>query len=133
MKQEVKYFEKQQVEALPSKISEYFYHLSDGAGEKMGQILNATGMIIGGFTIAFFSGWHYALILCTYQPILLILVFGIRNIVKKSMIEKFTQGSKLGSKTEETLSALKLVVSFANEEKHINSYEKVAKKTKELG
>jgi hypothetical protein len=36
MKQEVKYFEKQQVEALPSTISEYFYHLSDGAGEKFG-------------------------------------------------------------------------------------------------
>ena len=48
------------------------------------------------------------------------------------MIEKFKQGSILGSKTEETLSALKLVVSFANEEKHVDSYKKVAKKTMKL-
>ena len=31
------------------------------------------------------------------------------------------------------MSALKLVVSFANEEKHIDSYEKAAKKTMKLG
>ena len=90
-------------------------------------------MIVGGFSIAFASGWHFALILCTYQPILFFLVFGIRRIVKSSMIEKFKQGSILGSRTEETLSALKLVVSFANEKKHIDSYKKVAKKTMKLG
>ena len=39
----------------------------------------------------------------------------------------------MGSKTEETLSALKLVISFANEQKHIDSYKKVAKKTMKLG
>ena len=66
MKQEIKYFEKQQVEALPSKISEYFYHLTDGAGEKFGQTLNAIGMISGGITIAFIFGWKFALILLTY-------------------------------------------------------------------
>ena len=36
MKQEISFFEKQQIEALPSKISEYFTHISDGGGEKTG-------------------------------------------------------------------------------------------------
>ena len=119
MKQEIKYFEKQQVEALPSKISEYFFHLSEGAGEKFGQIMNAFGMITGGLTIAFVFGWKLAMALLTFQPIFFVLVYGVRIAVKNSMIEKFKQGSILGSSTEETLSALKLVVSFANEESHI--------------
>ena len=42
------------------------------------------------------------------------------------MIIKFKQASILGSTTEETLSALKLVVSFANEESHIEAYRKIA-------
>ena len=119
MRQEIKYFEKQQIEALPSVISEYFWHLSDGAGEKFGQFLNASGMIVGGMCIAFIRGWFFALILCSYLPVFLILVYGVRRAVKTATIEKFIQGTKLGSHTEETLSALKLVVAFANEDHHI--------------
>jgi len=36
MKQEIAFFEKQQIEALPSKMAEYFTHISDGSGEKTG-------------------------------------------------------------------------------------------------
>ena len=133
MKQEIKYFEKQQVEALPSKISEYFYHLSDGAGEKFGQITNAIGMICGGMTIAFIFGWKFAGALISYQPVFFLLVYGVRRAVKSSMIKKFTQGTVLGSTTEETLSALKLVVSFANEKSHIDAYKKIAHTTMQEG
>ena len=35
MKQETAFFEKQQIEALPSKISENFYHIQEGSGEKL--------------------------------------------------------------------------------------------------
>ena len=100
--------------------------MTDGAGEKFGQFLNSLGMIIGGMLIAFFRGWLLALILTLYLPVLLILVFIVRDYVKNAAIAKFMQGSKLGSHTEETLSALKLVVSFANEKKHIDQYKEVA-------
>ena len=36
MKQEVEYFETQQIEALPSKMAEYFTHIAEGSGEKCG-------------------------------------------------------------------------------------------------
>ena len=72
-------------------------------------------MITGGLTIAFIFGWKFAAALLTYQPIFFLLVYGVRRAVKSSMIKKFKQGTVLGSTTEETLSALKLVVSFANE------------------
>ena len=93
--------------------------MTDGAGEKFGQITYSVGMIFGGLSIAFACGWKFALLLLTYQPIFFILVYGVRRSVTASMISKFSQGASLGSQTEETLSALKLVVSFANEESHI--------------
>ena len=36
LKQEVEFFERQQIEALPSKMSEYFTHISEGSGERTG-------------------------------------------------------------------------------------------------
>lgn len=36
MRQEVEFFEKQQVEALPSKMAEYFTHIAEGSGDKTG-------------------------------------------------------------------------------------------------
>ena len=86
-------------------------------------------MIFGGLSIAFACGWKFALLLLTYQPIFFILVYGVRRSVTSSMISKFAQGASLGSQTEETLSALKLVISFANEESHIEQYRKIAHDT----
>ena len=39
MKQETAFFEKQQIEALPSKISENFLHIQEGSGEKLSQLI----------------------------------------------------------------------------------------------
>ena len=39
LKQEVEFFERQQIEALPSKMSEYFTHISEGSGERTGQLI----------------------------------------------------------------------------------------------
>ena len=36
MKQEVAYFERQVIEALPSKLAESFTHIAEGSGEKFG-------------------------------------------------------------------------------------------------
>ena len=38
MKQEIAFFEKQSVEALPSKISENFFHIQEGSGERLSQL-----------------------------------------------------------------------------------------------
>ena len=39
LKQEIEFFERQQIEALPSKMSEYFNHISEGSGDKTGQLI----------------------------------------------------------------------------------------------
>ena len=47
------------------------------------------------------------------MPVMLITIGGFGAIVSKKMRQKLVATTKLGAHTEETLSALKLVVSFA--------------------
>ena len=53
-------------------------------------------------------------------------------VVRKKMLAKLEQTTKLGAHTEETLSALKLVISFAQEDLAIKKYEEMALETKNM-
>jgi len=132
LKQEPEFFEKQQVESLPSQIAEYFQAIGEGVGEKVGQLIYAVSMIVGGLAISFWYGPVFTLICLCYMPIMMgvIAVFG--SLVTKKMKAKLVQTRKLGAHTEETLSALKLVVSFAQEDQALRHYDEIAEETRNL-
>ena len=56
-----------------------------------------------------------------------VIVFG--RLLKKKMKIKLDQTKELGGHTEEILSAIKLVVSFAQEDHAIKKYDKIAEET----
>lgn len=132
MKQETAFFEKQQVEALPSQISEYFSAISEGIGEKIGQAIYTGAMGVGGVILAFIYSWYFTLICLAYMPIIFFIfgVFGKK--LKESQILKMKATKDLGGHTEETLGALKLVVSFNREELAIKEFDNMADETREL-
>ena len=130
LNQEVAFFEKQQIEALPSQIAEYFRAISEGVGEKTAQFVYAVSMFLGGLTIAFYYGPIFTFIMLAYLPIMVLLFAVFGRAVKSQMALKLTQTEILGAHTEETLSALKLVVSFAQEDFVIEKYDKIAEQTK---
>ena len=82
MKQETAYFEKQQVEALPAKISEYFTELPNAVGEKFSQCLCFCGMFVGGFGLSFFYSPNYAGLLLIYMPLFVLLIMGYGRLAK---------------------------------------------------
>ena len=84
MKQEVSYFEKQNVEAIPSKISEQFTMLGEGIGEKYGLSLSSIGNIISGISICLIVSPTLGLCLLIYFPIFELI---IKTLTKK-MIEQ---------------------------------------------
>lgn len=73
-------------------------------------------MAIGGIILAFCISWLYTLITFAYMPLIMIgfSVFGKQ--LKVNQVLKMNAVKDLGSHTEETLAALKLVVSFNREE-----------------
>jgi len=125
MRQETAYFEKQKVESIPSQIQEYFSAISNGSGEKVGQILNVTAMFFSGLAIAFWKGPIFTLVCMAFIPMMMMVFAVFGGLVKKAQVRKFAQIEALGSHTEETLSAMKLVVSFAQEGLTIQKYDEI--------
>ena len=130
--QEPEYFERQQVESLPAQMADHFQAIGEGVGEKIGQFIYGVTMFISGMTIAFYSGPVFLLIALAYLPMIIIAIsiFGVYMLKQVNL--KLEQQKKLGAHTEEMLSALKLVVSFAQEDLTIEKYDEIAKKTLEL-
>ena len=98
---------------MPSDIGQYFQTISVGIGESYGQLCQALGTLIGGITIGFSRGPVFAAVCLAYMPILMIIIFVFGKISKVAAIKKLAANKELGGTTEEALSALKLIVSFA--------------------
>ena len=130
LKQETAYFEKIQVEALPSEIADHFSAISEGIGEKVGQVIYTGAMALGGIIIAFYVSWMYTLICFAYMPIIFFgfAIFG--KSMKTNQSLKLAAVKELGGRTEETLSALKLMVSFNREELACKEFDEIAQNTK---
>lgn len=87
--------------------------MSEGVGEKVGQLVYSLAMFVSGLCIAFYFGPIFTLISLCYMPTMMVVIVCFGKAVGKKMREKLMATTKLGAHTEETLSALKLVVSFA--------------------
>lgn len=87
-------------------------------------------MGIGGLILSFVISWMFTLIAFAYMPIVFLgfAIFGVR--VKQNTILKMQAVRDLGSYTEETLSALKLVIAFNREEYAVKEFDKIANETK---
>ena len=115
MRQEVKYFEKQQIEALPSKLAETFTHISEGSGEKVGQLITTVGATISGAIIGLIVCPYYALCLMSWGGLATFVMIKARNAMMKQVMMKMMMNGKLGAFTEEMISSLKLIISFGKE------------------
>ena len=115
MKQEVEFFELQQIEALPSKMAEYFTHISEGSGEKMGQLCMSFGAMICGLFLGILPHPYLGLAYFCYLPVTSIVMRNLLKLIIKYVMQKMGMSAKLGAFTEELLSSLKLIISFGKE------------------
>ena len=126
MRQEVAYFEKSNIQALPSEITEHFFIISEGVGRKVGILWASASGIVVGLIIAYYKGRVLAGYMTLYLPVFFIVVAGFGTYLSKATSKKIQQHESLGAYTEETLSSLKLIVAFGQEEETIRRYERIA-------
>ena len=86
-------------------------------------------MFFSGIAIGLWKGPYFCLICLSYMPVMVGIAVCFGGVLKKKMFAKLAQTKKLGAHTEETLSALKLVVSFAQEDHAIKKYDEIALET----
>jgi len=117
---------------LPSQIGENFSIITEAIGEKYCNIIFSLSTMISGFTVAFIKGADFAGVCFAFLPILFFIMgfFGVH--VKNKTIAKMGVVKKMAGVVEESLFAIKLIASFANEEKEVKKFEKLATKTLEV-
>ena len=107
-------------------MAEFFTHISEGSGEKMGQLVTTVGATVSGITIALIISPYYGLCLLAYLPFGTKIMFAIIDKMKATVMEKFKMNAMLGAFTEEMLSSLKLIISFGKEKLKLEEYRKLA-------
>eukprot|EP00347_Sterkiella_histriomuscorum_P020418 403337881 len=120
------------VEQLPSQIGENFAIIQDSIGEKFSNIIYTVACIASGICIAFYSGSDFAVICLAYFPFIFIVLTMFGGQVRKAAIAKIMIVKRMGGVVEESLSAIRLIASFAQEEREIKKFEKLASEVKEV-
>jgi len=81
-----------------------------------------------GVGVAIFIGPIYGLICLAFYPVIFLTIALFGKQLKKANMKKIEMSSQLGSIVEESLSAIKLIVSFAQEEKSMKIFSEIAGK-----
>ena len=84
LRQEVAYFERNNVESMPSDIGQYFNTVSLGIGENFSQLLASTGTLVGGLAIGFYRGPIFTCACIGYIPFLIAVVVIFGGLGKKA-------------------------------------------------
>lgn len=112
MRQEIGYFEINNVEQIPAQITEIFDTLQSSIGEKVSNLIFAISTCLASMGYAIYYGPTFALACIAYLPVLMtiIAVFGKR--VQKSTVDKLEGVKLLSGAAEESLTAIKVVASY---------------------
>lgn len=82
--------------------------------------------LIAGVGIALYRGADFAAVCMAYLPLILVIMIFFTAQIKKSAIAKMGVIKKLGGVVEESLTAIRLIASFANEEKEEKKFKALA-------
>ncbi|KAJ4765195.1 ABC transporter B family protein [Rhynchospora pubera] len=101
--------------------------IQDAIGEKVGKCVQLISTFFGGFMIAFIKGWELAIVLLACFP-----PIAIAGGVMSVLMAKFAARSQMayneaGNVVEQTIGAIRTVVSFTGEKKATEKYDKLLK------
>lgn len=129
MEQEIAFFDKNNVEQLPSQMAEIFETVQGAIGEKFSNMIFAVSTCISGIGYAVYFAPIYASICVLYLPFLLTILGVFGRMVQKTALQKVTVVKNLGGIAEETLTAIKVVASFGREERELEKFVKWSLRT----
>ncbi len=115
---------------MPSLIGEYFSSISGAIGEKLSNIISTLATVVFGVTVGLVESPVFGVINLGFVPIILLTVTFFGGAIKTVSFKKLDVSRQLGGMIEENLTAIKLIVSFAQEKKACDKYAELAAKAK---
>lgn len=107
-----------------SRIDKDVDLIKQGIGNKYGQILYAVFMCISGMTVAFYKGWSLAFAMLGIAPIMMIGMGIFAKQMEKGSIAATRAYAQSAGYAEQALAAIRIVVSFGQEELESRNYSK---------
>uniref|UniRef100_A0A8R7P8S3 ABC transporter B family member 4 n=3 Tax=Triticum urartu TaxID=4572 RepID=A0A8R7P8S3_TRIUA len=130
LRQDISFFDVEMTTGqIVSRMSGDTVLVQDAIGEKVGKFQQLVGTFVGGFIVGFVKGWLLSLVMLACIP--LVVITGA--VVAKLLFTISSRGqasySNAGNVVEQTISAMRTVVSFNGEKKEITTYNKLIHKS----
>ncbi|KAM3393539.1 hypothetical protein ACQJBY_014325 [Aegilops geniculata] len=111
-----------------SKMSGDTVLVQDAIGEKVGKFQKLVASFLGGFIVGFAKGWILSLVMLACVPPVVFAAGVVAKVLSKISSRGQASYSNAGHIVEQTIGAIKTVVSFNGEKKAIISYNKLIHK-----
>lgn len=120
--QEAEWYDAQNIEELPSKISAELKDIELGSGKSLGFIIFSVSMMISAYASALFMAGTLTLSTAAILPLFLVVgsIYGI--IIMKDSEKTEIRYQKSGAHAEQALGAIKVVKAFGQENFEVTSY-----------
>ncbi|XBI51011.1 hypothetical protein VPH35_033596 [Triticum aestivum] len=129
LRQDISFFDTEMTTGqVVSKMSGDTVLVQDAIGEKVGKFQNLVAAFLGGFIVGFVKGWILSLVMLACVPPILFAAGVVAKVLSKISSRGQASYSNAGNIVEQTIGAIKTVVSFNGEKKAIISYNKLIHK-----
>ncbi|XP_025004168.2 ATP-dependent translocase ABCB1 isoform X1 [Gallus gallus] len=133
MRQEIGWFDVNDVCELNTRIVDDISKINEGIGEKIAMFFQAVATFFTGFIVGFTKGWKLTLVILALSPVL-----GFSSALWAKIISTFTNKeltayAKAGAVAEEVLAAVRTVVAFGGQRKETERYQKNLEDAKRMG
>jgi ABC-type multidrug transport system fused ATPase/permease subunit len=100
--------------------------VTEAIGEKYSNIIFSASSLVSGIGIAFYRGADFAAVCTAFTPLIFVIMIFFGGQVKNATIAKMVVVKKLCGVVEESLTAVRLIASFANEQKEVDKFVKLS-------
>ncbi|CAE7217756.1 ABCB1 [Symbiodinium natans] len=120
--QDVGWFDKKEIAALPAEINDDLEKIQDAFGDKFGNGIMSLAAFFGGFGCAFGMGWLIALVMCAILPFMGVGAMVMGQAIQEIMLESQSWYAKASAVVEECLYAMRTVVAFGGEHRELKKF-----------
>eukprot|EP00727_Mastigamoeba_balamuthi_P005492 m51a1_g1562 putative multidrug resistance protein 1-like (3087) ;mRNA; r:38021-50690 len=120
--QEMGWFDSRSVGELTTRLSDII-KIQEGVGERIGTILQLLSMSVGGWVVAFATGWKLSLVMLSTMPLSVVAMTVCSTIFGKLAEEAATHYARAGMVAEEFLSCIRTVTAFGVQREALDRYD----------
>lgn len=129
--QDSSWFDQVNYGELASRMTKDVDSIQRGVGNKCGQIIYSLAMCVSGLFVAFYKGWTLAFAMLGIGPIMIIGLGIFSSIMMQRQQVSMKAYAQSAGYAEQALSAVRIVVSFGQEELEMTNYKRFLARVKE--